>query len=319
MESIYLTGNNITDIHPDAFRGMRHLSSLSLESCNLKEVPKIFQNGPKLRDLNLDNNEISIVQMGTFRFAKGLQSLSLNKNPLKFTSGMFKGLETSLQKLELSETHLEKVPANALASLRNLRQLRLGMNRLTSIHTIFGSDSHYVTSRDGPKVEYDFSSNKIQDISASVFHERPAPALIKLNDNNLKSLDFLGDPCYFNGTFLMLHGNQITCSCKDYDLTKYPELTMMGACELLPSSCIDLHKDLLFDCACRKWRHANRFEIEKGKCPEMLKITTTIQGPDSSTPKIGAVGSGCEGLTMFNTNLIIIQVTIMEVLSIVRL
>ncbi|XP_064650345.1 leucine-rich repeat-containing G-protein coupled receptor 5-like [Lineus longissimus] len=301
IDSLRFTQNNLTSIHPDAFREMIKLSSLSLDSCGLTEVPDVFRNSPEIASLNFEDNKITNIPIGAFRYAKALQSLNLNKNPLTFTAGMFKGLEASLKKLDIAETNVEKVPTNALASLRNLRQLCLSGNRLLSVNTIFGSDSHDVTSRVGLKVEYDFSSNMIQDISVGAFRERPAPALLKLNNNNLKSLNFIGDPCFFNGTFLMLHGNDIKCSCQDYEINKYPDLTVMGACDILPAKCIDFHKDQKFDCACRKWHLANRYDIEKGTCP--VKLTTTAGMPDGATPKVGFVESGADKPSMRLMNL----------------
>ena len=125
-----------------------HVASKSFFADKLS--PLVLAAQPKLLSVNMSNNLISEIQPGAFANMTRLVRLILSKNkltklesgslsgtPLRLTQGMINfhrmfnisGV-SSLVELELSNNFLESIPIAALSSLKNLKFLNLGSNKI---------------------------------------------------------------------------------------------------------------------------------------------------------------------------------------------
>lgn len=125
---------------------------------NLTELPKGAFGNYIIKDLYLDLNKISHIQSGAFgESAKTLQSLSLTRN------------------------QVAKFPFEDLASMRKLRQLGLGYNKLKVIQSKAFPASDTLES-------LDLSHNLIQLIEPRAFENLGEVSFIDLSRNQLRSI-----------------------------------------------------------------------------------------------------------------------------------
>ncbi|KGL75279.1 Nyctalopin, partial [Tinamus guttatus] len=107
LRELHLGGNTrLTSLHPNAFRGLRNLTSLDLSRCNIFEIhPLLFSHLPSLENLDLASNNMRYVPQA-FGNLSNLAALSLEGN------------------------HIEAVGRDSLRDLGTLQELNLRRNRI---------------------------------------------------------------------------------------------------------------------------------------------------------------------------------------------
>lgn len=85
LRHVDLSGNRLTVLKADTFRGLRDLAYLSLFYNTLRTLPKAFlKDSPNLTELNLERNRLEMVDLSTLRGLRPIRStmvLHLKGNP----------------------------------------------------------------------------------------------------------------------------------------------------------------------------------------------------------------------------------------------
>ncbi|KAK2141390.1 hypothetical protein LSH36_1110g00019 [Paralvinella palmiformis] len=108
--------------------------SITCFMAGLTTVPEL-EFGPRvIKTLNLEQNELRALKMGSF-FGMKIERLLLSNNSISSLNFLaFWGLEYNLATLDLSYNLFTKVPSSPLRLLRHLRSLSLKANRITALH-----------------------------------------------------------------------------------------------------------------------------------------------------------------------------------------
>ncbi|CAL7935809.1 unnamed protein product [Xylocopa violacea] len=123
--------NNIAEIRPDSFHGLRSLHTLLLNDNRIKHIPpRTFEGVPNLRILYLYKNRLERISPGAFSGLTKLEQLYLHYNHLKeIKKGTFNDLP-SLERLFLHSNQLHHLPADAFQNVGPMTRLRLDSNAL---------------------------------------------------------------------------------------------------------------------------------------------------------------------------------------------
>lgn len=123
--------NNIAEIRPGAFNGLKELHTLLLNDNQIKHIQAdTFSGLPNLRILYLYKNRIETVTPGAFNHLPKLQQLYLHYNHLtEIKKDTFKNLP-ELERLFLHNNKLHRVPAEAFYNVGPMTRLRLDSNAL---------------------------------------------------------------------------------------------------------------------------------------------------------------------------------------------
>ncbi|XP_032893166.1 asporin [Amblyraja radiata] len=178
LYALFLVNNQISKIHPKAFRSIKHLKLLYL-SWNL--LPQIPNNLPtSILELRIDGNEIKKIQKGDFQGMKFLHVLEISGNPFDTTDiepDAFNGVQR-LMYIRMSEGKLSSVPKNLPS---NLYELYLDHNRISSIER-----EDFRQYKDLCRL--DLSYNKIKEVENGSLAYLPNLRLIHLENNIIKKV-----------------------------------------------------------------------------------------------------------------------------------
>ncbi|GIX95552.1 leucine-rich repeat and immunoglobulin-like domain-containing nogo receptor-interacting protein 1 [Caerostris darwini] len=136
--SLNLSYNEIDDIHPNSFSGLKDLITLDLCSNKLTDIQyEIFTNLEHLKTLILKENFIKLLRNVAFSTLKSLELLDISKNYITSVGLLsFKGL-TKLEYLNLSSNYITHLQEGVFRSLESLKVLDLSRNPINSIDKIF--------------------------------------------------------------------------------------------------------------------------------------------------------------------------------------
>ncbi|XP_048483927.1 vasorin [Plutella xylostella] len=134
IHNVQISGCKVRKIEDDAFRGQGpYLKNLNLQDNNLQEVPvkalKILIN---LSLLDLSKNKISQIANHSFITLRKLTTLKLSDNDVSLSPHAFTGLENSLKNLNLKGTKQKVVP-QCIQGLRSLAFLDLSQNSIREL------------------------------------------------------------------------------------------------------------------------------------------------------------------------------------------
>ncbi|KOC59528.1 Protein toll [Habropoda laboriosa] len=133
LQRLILSSNSLTNLSSDLFADLPNLAWLDLRENNVRLSPGIFDNVPELEVLELGNNMMEDVELGTFDPLTKLQFLNLWRNKFtKLESGMFHKL-ASLHSLDLNSNELTTLPEDVFAKLEELEALNLFWNNFSSL------------------------------------------------------------------------------------------------------------------------------------------------------------------------------------------
>lgn len=133
MHNVQLSGCRIRNIEPRAFRGQeRSLRNLNLQENELTQVPtEALKDLEKLTLLDLSKNRITKIPDGAFATLQ-LMTLKLSDNNVSLAPFAFRGLENSLKNLNLKGTKQKRIP-EAIRGLKTLAFLDLAQNALREL------------------------------------------------------------------------------------------------------------------------------------------------------------------------------------------
>ncbi|KAM6899464.1 trophoblast glycoprotein a [Xenentodon cancila] len=190
--NLFITGNQISRIGPESFRGLGNVTNLSLSNNRISEVEShTFTGLLRLRSLDLSNNQLAVIHPEAFTVLnQSLHELNLSRALYNHssvvdlaTSLRWSSLET-LQVLDLSDNSLIFLPSQIFSHLSSLRQLQLSNNSLVAIHNSTLSSLEHLE-------ELDLTLNALKTVP----------------EEGLRELDSLPRAA------LLLGENPFTCSC----------------------------------------------------------------------------------------------------------
>jgi len=110
IKSLILWSNNISYIDEDLLTDLTNLTGLNLRDNNLRLINGIFNHSPQLQWLELADNNLQSIELGTFGNLKNLTLLNLWQNHLmELQSGIFDEL-VALQSLDLNRNDIIDLP-----------------------------------------------------------------------------------------------------------------------------------------------------------------------------------------------------------------
>lgn len=139
ITTIQFSHCRISYIEPDAFKGQEtSLRSLNLRENEISELPiGSLRNLKNLTVLDLSKNRISNIPEDAFSGLK-LVTLKLSNNEVTLAPGCFRGIEGTLKNLNLMGTRQKKIP-EALRGLKMLAFLDLSQNSIRELPGTHGA------------------------------------------------------------------------------------------------------------------------------------------------------------------------------------
>ncbi|XP_033986950.1 trophoblast glycoprotein-like [Trematomus bernacchii] len=140
--NLFITGNHISRIGPECFRGLDNVTTLSLSNNRISEVDSnTFSGLRSLRSLDLSNNQLAIIHPEAF-MVQNHSLLDLNLSRALYNHSSVMDLATSLRwsslgalrSLDLSHNGLIFLPSHIFSHLTSLQRLLLSNNSLVAIH-----------------------------------------------------------------------------------------------------------------------------------------------------------------------------------------
>lgn len=134
IHNVQISGCKIKKIADDAFRGQGlYMKNLNLQDNELTEVPvKALKILTSLSLLDLSKNKISQITNHSFITLRKLTTLKLSDNNITLASHALTGLENSLKNLNLKGTKQKTVP-ECIRGLRSLAFLDLSQNSIRDL------------------------------------------------------------------------------------------------------------------------------------------------------------------------------------------
>lgn len=140
VTSLVAVDQIIKFIPQNMFEDFINLKIISITKSNLISITKkTFANLPKLVDLNLSGNELSLLDVNTFLANPLLQSLDLSGNKIEIISKLSLNGLTNLKVLNIAHNLLSILPADLLNLNLKLETILLNNNLLTKIPDLFSN------------------------------------------------------------------------------------------------------------------------------------------------------------------------------------
>ncbi|XP_052326228.1 trophoblast glycoprotein-like [Oncorhynchus keta] len=149
--NLFITGNQISRIGPESFKGLDNITTLSLSNNRITEVEsQTFSGLRSLRSLDLSSNQLAVINPEAFTVpGHTLRELNLSRALYNHSSLMNLAMSlrwstlVELRTLDLSGNRLIYLPSHTFSYLGGLRRLILANNSLVALYngTFSGLDS----------------------------------------------------------------------------------------------------------------------------------------------------------------------------------
>lgn len=160
-----IKGDKLTTLPDNIFKRLTELDVLIVTG-SIETLPDdIFDALAKLRGLELNRNQLTILPVCIFKNLVGLITLNLSENKLKSIPETIFKKQTYLRRLALNSNQLQTLPANIFEGQTWLEWLSLSDNQL---HTL---PANLFESQTRLK-ELDLTGNQLQTLNANVFEHR---------------------------------------------------------------------------------------------------------------------------------------------------
>ncbi|TKC37628.1 hypothetical protein EI555_009607, partial [Monodon monoceros] len=135
LKKIYLNHNCITTLRPGVFKGLHHLTWLSMVNNYLEALPKqMCAQMPQLNWMDLEGNRIKYLTNSTFLSCNSLTVLFLPGNQIDFVPEKTFSSLKNLGELDLSSNMIMELPPHIFKDLKLLQKLNLSSNPLLYLH-----------------------------------------------------------------------------------------------------------------------------------------------------------------------------------------
>ncbi|XP_021359495.1 leucine-rich repeat neuronal protein 1-like [Mizuhopecten yessoensis] len=285
LEQLNIANNMVTDIPTGFFLKMQSLAYLNLNDNKLTTIKTTYFTAlPSIHQIDLNYNPIAAIEDGSFSQVPTLKQLDMEHfnsiNPsqrINFTTASVRGLENSLERLNLMQTLLMQDEAwKAIKTLTRLTQLVLHGSGLTAIpHLVFSDHVHLFY--------LDLSNNQISVVQQETLHGlQDVLQTLDLQHNRIPSID----ECVLKGfnalSLLYLNDNPTHCNCtmkwlKDLNNSPPPDSYRNDVLCVTPASLVNRN---LFDLNDTDLGCAG---YVAPTCPD-LSVTTTPAPPPTTTP-----------------------------------
>ncbi|CAG9771708.1 unnamed protein product [Ceutorhynchus assimilis] len=168
IHNIQLSGCKIRTVESAAFSGQeQHLKNLNLQDNELSVVPvESLRPLENLQLLDLSHNRITNVPTGAFETLMKLSTLKLSDNNVTLEDGALQGLDKSLKNLNLKGTRQTSVP-KTIKGMKALAFLDLSQN---SLRELPGPDGDETFAGLDALSALNLERNVLQDLKANAFH-----------------------------------------------------------------------------------------------------------------------------------------------------
>ncbi|XP_030049035.1 leucine-rich repeat-containing protein 70 [Microcaecilia unicolor] len=182
---VYLSGNNISNIHLNELRDLQKVIVLYLDNSGILYVhPKAFADLKKLYNLHLNNNYIRYLDRRIFDGLSNLNYLYLQHNQIAFLPhGLFSDL-VAVQYLALQNNHLGVIGTGAFVGMIALHTLNLANNRIAKV-----SDSAFCQLNNLEHLYLE--NNSLAHIPSNAFRMLKNLKRLLLSNNPISSI-----PCF---------------------------------------------------------------------------------------------------------------------------
>ncbi len=183
VTTVYLQGNNISDIKPGTFSELVLCEDLALSSNQLTEVRADMWEGLlSLKYLVLDNNKIGHISPDGFCTLPSLSGLTLERNKITIIQTNMFTCISLLTELYLSENPIQSIESGSFRELPQLIKLNLAHAKLTAIRASMFEGLH---SLEILKLD----NCKLSDITAGTFVHTHQLNFLSLMDNQISQLN----------------------------------------------------------------------------------------------------------------------------------
>ncbi|KAL1506530.1 hypothetical protein ABEB36_005874 [Hypothenemus hampei] len=223
LTNLYLSHNNIMNVTRDVFGNMPHLQWLDLSRNHIYEMDfDMFRNTKKLQVLDVSHNRILEIPNDIFRFLSKLRIVNLSNNRIRaLPDNLFR--EEGLERLDVSNNLLSKMPLNALATVaaQTLHEVDLSWNLISSL-------SHGGLIERFKKLNYlDLSYNRLAQIDGGTFKGLPKLLYLDISHNGQLNLEANGGS--FQGVeYTLLHLNLNNVSLNNVPILPTPNLISLS-------------------------------------------------------------------------------------------
>jgi len=203
------TGNQISWLHPRAFRYMEQMQELVLANNDIRDADMVGQAVKVIKTierLDVSNNKIEKLRDGSFLDIISLQEMSLANNRLTLMQRAAFHRLPRLKKIDLSNNRIRNFHSDVFSDTPVVEELLLRNNQISKVTDVsFMIDSlpllhlldlsqnlieeiPYGAMRGYPRLEKLFlSDNQISDLSEDAFADLPSLTDLNLNSNKLTS------------------------------------------------------------------------------------------------------------------------------------
>uniref|UniRef100_A0A182PNT2 LRRCT domain-containing protein n=1 Tax=Anopheles epiroticus TaxID=199890 RepID=A0A182PNT2_9DIPT len=215
LQVLDLSGNNLTEVADDLFRGFENLRYLNVKDNLLRHSDQ--RNASPFARLNLNrleavgqrNQPITLAELGDMR---NLRSLTISHLPsASLVPDDFANFSPELEELRLNRASLKVIKSHAFTHLRGLKRLDLSENRIDSIEADAFSDvGHSLVSL---RASHGLGSQLVV-FPIEAFRKLTALEALDLSNNRLKAIGDTSFHLLRNLVSLELHDNQIDALAK---------------------------------------------------------------------------------------------------------
>ncbi|XP_072401202.1 uncharacterized protein [Diabrotica undecimpunctata] len=139
LKGLSLDHNNIVSIYPSSFL-LPELMYLNLESNKIRAIPKTFLKAnvhSKLQDIRFSDNELTVIETGTFRALPNLETVLLSNNKIRNIEKQSFSDLPKLNTVILSHNRLSDISRDAFTNLQGVGKIDFYNNLLSEVSFTF--------------------------------------------------------------------------------------------------------------------------------------------------------------------------------------
>ena len=206
LESLNMGGNELADLKPGIFQGLKNLLKLNLNQNRISRLKNgTFQHLISLNKLDLSGNEIFVIERGAFSGLGHLTHLNLANNKLRKVSEFNFNKLASLRTLCLAFNLIEAIEETSFSNLMHLKSLSVNQNNLTAVPKALKFPTALV--------DLDLSSNPVQFIPLEAFARLHSLEFLNLSFSSIRVFHGKHLKRMLPNLRLYIYHNPLDCTC----------------------------------------------------------------------------------------------------------